>query len=292
MRPVSKAYDLLSAYKQLPLHLKEQPKAVHNLRLQDSSLRSRSQRPYRIAPLLQRVLWTCTLCVDRTMTISPRSLRYSCRGHRQHSACPDGFAVLLSDKKQPFSTRAGTLGVVLDSSDPWFDVIKVSSKPTLAAALSEALEKILCAGEVCPRELPSLFGWLQCSKSQLLRRTGKLALPDVRSLHASRQPKVKLDGSQVRAFIILRARLLAGRPREISAVPASKPRWCLLSRPASLRDRLSMPRLGVLIVPGSPMIVRTLGAVVSSSVVSCWAGGRKHVIGQTELYAVVLARIL
>ena len=172
------------------------------------------------------------------------------------------------------------------------DVIKVSSKPKRATALSEALEKILCAGELCPRELPSLFGRLQCSKFQLLGRTGMLALADVRSLQANRQPKVKLDGSQVRAFTILRARLLAGRPQEISAVPASKPRWCLLTGPASPRDRLSMPRLGVLIVPGSPMIVRTLGAVVSSSVVSSWAGDRKRVIGQTELYAVVLARIL
>ena len=175
----------------------------------------------RTALLLQRILWDlhvlCGSYYDDFPTVS-QSFLAGGTDNAVH-ALMELLGFLLSDKEQPFSTRSETLGVVLDSSDPGFRVVRVCNKPFRAASLAEALEKILQSGEVCPRELPTLVGRLQFSESQLLGRTGRLALADIRWLSSLKQHKVKLDESQVQAFTVLRARLLVGRPREISAVP-------------------------------------------------------------------------
>ena len=309
VRPVSKAYDLRSAYKQLPLRpAGEQRRAV--LLVKDPSTGRAAgfickTLPFgaeasvlqfnRLALLLQRILWDLHVLCGSYYDDFPTVTQAFLAGGTDNAvhATMDLLGFLLSDKEQPFGTHSETLGVVLDSSDPGFRVVKVRNKPSHAASLAEALEKILQSGEVCPRELPTLVGRLQFSESQLLGRTGRLALADIRLLSNARQHKVKLDPSQVQAFTVLRARLLAGRSREISAVPSNPPVLVFTDGACEPCGQSFHATIGcVLIVPGSPRCVRTFGGVVPTDVVDKWASGRRHVIGQTELYAVVIARIL
>ena len=129
---------------------------------------------------------------------------------------PDARILDVRQREAPFSSRTETLGVVLDSSDPEFRVIKVVNEGDRAASLADALAKILVARAVRPRDLPSLLGRPQFSESQLLGRTGRVVLADIRSLEHVRKYIVALDESQ------LAQRFLAGRPERASLTPRSQ----------------------------------------------------------------------
>ena len=203
----------------------------------------------------------------------------------------DLFDFQLSEKEKPFSCAAETLGVVLDTSDPSMASIFIANKPERAAMLEQSLGRILASGRLETKELPSLLGKLRFADAQLLGRTGRLALPDLRTL-SDRTGSVEVTESQANALAVLRARLLASRPRAIATSPPSSPVVIFTDgacEPSG--DSFETGVGGVIFIPRTKE-VRVFGCWVPPKLVAQWGEGRKHVIGQVELYAVVLARTL
>ena len=307
LRPLTKTYDLRAAYKQLPLHPGEKPKAVLILKNPTDDRvyafpcntlpfgSSASVMHFnRVSLLLQRILWEVGVVAacyyDDYPTMAPAMLSGG-TDNAVHSVMDLLGFTLSRDKEQPFSSASEMLGVVLDTSDPSFGHVCVSNKQERAAAMCETLAGVLRDRKVLVREVPSLLGRLQFLESQMLGRTGRLAISDLRNLERAAAFSVELSQSQFDAVALLRARLLKGVPRQLSASPASAPVLVFTDGacdPCGSSFHAAVG--GVLIAPGSKP--RVFGAKVPEALIQRWARGRKHIIGQVELYAVVLARVL
>ena len=155
-------------------------------------------------------------------------------------------------------------------------------------------EKIIASRKVEVRTLLALFGRLQFAEAQILGRTGRLAIADVRRLEHSRCEYVDLEEDQLRAFKVLRARLIKGAPRSLLASPGEPPVLVFTDgacEPAPDGKHLATVG-GVIIVRGAAPQVRAFGCKVPDRLVDRWAAQKRHLIGQTELYAAVLARFM
>ena len=93
---------------------------------------------------------------------------------------------------------------------------------TTLLKLNLALRDILESGMVIPNQL-SVLGKLQYADSHLRGRAGKLALADLRELGHTAPTAVRLGGTQVKAFEILRERLCGGKPKSFIADYMQKP---------------------------------------------------------------------
>ena len=93
---------------------------------------------------------------------------------------------MATPKERPFDNVTQMLGVVVDTADPSLSCVKLGNKPERASALSDALGEIIASRKVEVRTLPALFGKLQFAEAQILGRTGRLAIADVRRLEHSR----------------------------------------------------------------------------------------------------------
>ncbi|CAE6914886.1 PARP6, partial [Symbiodinium sp. CCMP2456] len=229
VRPLSKTYDLKSAYKQMPLHPDERRKAIIILK-NPSTLQVEAfvcnTLPFgstasvlhfnRVALLLQRVMWELCLIsacyYDDFPTAMPAML-----GEGSDNIVHTVMQLLGYDmsveKETPYSTSSEMLGVVLDTSDPALECVHLRNKTEKAEAMSQSLGKIMEAGVVSTRDLPSMLGRLQFLESQLFGRAGKLALADLRQVEKSSHETVTLDSTHLDALKLLRARLLASKPR-------------------------------------------------------------------------------
>ena len=208
------------------------------------------------------------------------------------------FGVTVAeDKEVAFDQVAELLGVSLDLSDPSLSSVKVANKAGRARELAVALEGILQAGVVRPRELPSLFGRLQFSEAQILGRAGRLAIADIRHLEKSQSSEVRLDVSSRESFQILLQRLVHSRPRCVSCSALERPVLVFTDgafEPSGVDAVRSIASVGaVMFCPTVDAYhVRSFGCVLPGGLLQDWAsGGKKHLIGETEMYAVVLSRI-
>jgi len=306
LRPMSKTYDLRAAYKQLPLHPEERPKAVILLRPPGGKAikaficntlpfgASASVLQFnRVALFLQRLLWELRVAVTCYYDDYPAMAPSFLSGGTDNAvhALMDLLGFSLSEKEKPFALSSETLGVVLDTSDASMEKIFVANKPERASMLADSLGRILERRQIDAKELPSLLGKLRFADAQILGRTGRLALADLRHF-GERTGVFDLTGSQLNALTILRARLIASRPRAIATCPASHPVLVFTDGACDPDgDSFDTGVGGVLFVPGTGEI-RTFGCKVPDKLVNSWAEGRKHIIGQVELFAVVLARTL
>ena len=165
------------------------------------------------------------------------------------------------------------------------------TNPTGPKSLATALCDIMASGKSSVTEMPATLGRLQFAEAQILGRTGKLALADLRS-YETRAGTVTLDDHQIDALSVLRHRLMHAPPRSILASPAESPILVFTDgacEPSASGFTATVG--GVLLMP-SAGVKLVFGCHVPSTLVAQWAEGRKHVIGQIELYAVVLARVL
>ncbi|CAE7252934.1 SLC24A2 [Symbiodinium sp. CCMP2592] len=289
-KPQTKAYDLKSAYKQLPLRPSEQAKAVLVLKKPGGSA---CGFVCKTLPLLWELLVLTSCYFDDYPAAAPTLLSQS-TDHVVHSLMDLLQFQMAKPKEKPFATVTEMLGVLVDTSDDSLASVKIGNKPDRAAALSEALGSIISSGRVEVRTLPTLFGRLQFAKAQILGRTGRLGVADVRKLEHSKSEFVDLRDDQLQAFKVLRARLLRGAPRSLSSSPGEPP--VLVFTDGACEPTASGGHLatvgGVLIVRGRHPQVRTFGCKVNDDLVSKWSSEKRHLIGQTELFAVVLARSL
>ena len=239
LAPLSKTFDLKSAYKQFAIDPDERHKAVILLRkpgtadayafIAKTLLFGASASVYhfnRVARLLQAAMVSMRVLVpnyyDDYPCVSPAMLSKST------DSVVHGFLALLGvsrseDKEVPFGTRSELLGVVLDSSDSSRRKILVKNKDSRTEEIAMSLKIVLERGEVKPRDMPSLFGRLQFSESQVMGIRGRLALSDLRDIECASQPVVRLSIFQRRALELLLHRLAFGKPRAVLTSPSEMP---------------------------------------------------------------------
>ena len=299
VKPLSKTYDLKSAYKQMALHPSERKKAFIILR----EPASREVKAFvcntlpfgssasvlhfnRVSLLLQRIMWDLCLIsacyYDDFPSVMPAMLSEGSDKivHTVMQLLGDDMAV---DKETPFSSASEMLGVVLDSSDS--SAVCLRNRPDKSEAMCDALGKIVQARFISSRELPSMLGRLQFLESQLFGRMGKLALADLRQVERSSLATVHLDDTHLDALKLLRSRLLQG------VSTAARPVLLFTDGACEPAGGTFVTTIGgVLIVPGQ--LPRVFGSHVPGRLVNEWSERGKHVIGQTELYAVLIARTL
>ncbi|CAE7322053.1 unnamed protein product [Symbiodinium sp. CCMP2592] len=198
-----------------------------------------------------------------------------------------------SDKDLPFSPTADVLGVRLDATDMEGGVLRVKNKPERSKEIASSIDKILADGCIDPKQIPSLFGRIQFSESQLMGRQGRLALAQIRWLSSARHRHV-LSSLDATVFRSLRERMLEGRPREIQVLPIGGQTLVFTDGACDkLGDKFSCSIGGVMyrVLPTGFRETRAFGCYLDESVVEQWAGlGKRHLIGPTELFAVVAAR--
>ena len=309
IRPVTTTFDLKSAYKQLPLSPTEQCKAIVTIKHPGQSEPTGyvcNTLPFgacgsvlhfnRVSALLRRVMLEMdilsSLYYDDYPVVSPAYLGKNTEASFTSVMRLLGFRI-ADDKDKPFSVRSETLGVIVDTSDANLERVLVSNKPSRAQSISQAIEQILQERRAVPRELPSLFGRLQFAEAQILGRMGRLALHDLRNLERSPAAQVNLTSQHLEALMLLKERVLCGAPRTVSATQASKP--IVVFTDGCFEPGSDVPAGvgGVMFCPTSigSVQVRAFGAVVPALLLDTWhAKGKRHLIGQVEMYAVLLAR--
>ena len=193
-----------------------------------------------------------------------------------------GFRIAV-DKDKPFSVRSETLGVIVDTSDANLERVFVSNKPSRSQSTSQAM----------PRELPSLFGRLQFAEAQILGRMGRLALHDLRNLVRSPAAQVSLTSRHLEALMLLKDRVRCGAPRTVSATQTSKPIVVFTDGCFEPGSDVSAGVGGVMFCPTSigSLQVKAFGVGVPSMLLDTWySKGKRHLIDQVEMYAVLCAR--
>ena len=196
-----------------------------------------------------------------------------------------GFLALLGvsrseDKEAPFGTRSELLGIVLDSSDSSRRKVLVKNKDSRTEEIAKSLKIVLERGEVKPRDMPSLFGRLQFSESQVMGIRGRLALSDLRDMERASQPSVRLSIFQRRALELLLHRLAFGKPRAVLTSPSEMPALIFTDgscEPAGKGFSLGIG--GVMIDRAASVKVRMFGGRVPDRVAAPWLERFKRVIG-------------
>ena len=122
--------------------------------------------------------------------------------------------------------------------------------------------------------------------------SGKLATSDIRAVGLNAKNKVDLDEDTIQALMSLRRRFTDNRPRVLSLDARGKPVIVYTDGSFEVQDGKELARIGgVLIKEGSD--VRVFGCHVPEALLQFWHDyGKEHLIGQVELFAVVIARIL
>ena len=146
-------------------------------------------------------------------------------------------------------------------------------------------------------QISSHFGRLQFAESQILGRAGGLALKTLRRLETMSCRRVNLDAEQKLMFSFLRRRLNHAKPRSITTTFGCPPVLVFTDGAYEPSDQdgdlVGKASIGgvIFVREGSYVTCRACGCVLPARVVEMWAKpGKKHLKGQTELYAVVLAR--
>ena len=312
--PKLKALDLKSAYKQLPLSPSEVSKAVICLKCpSDNEVYGFPclTLPFgavasvlhfnRFARYLQRVFWHLGIISSNYFDDYPvLEMSQLCSNTDSTMKAVVGLlGIRISeDKDQGFNGVAEMLGVKVDLTSDDFSEIRVANKQDRVDEIGSAISKIVAEGQVCVRELPSLFGRLQFSEAQILGRCGRLALADLRSLERINAPTVQLGDDQKAIFLMLKRRLENDKPRTIFTCPSD-------GTTLVFTDGAYEPGLdgapGVGSIGGvlfhwsscSGWSCRAFGCILPSDLISRWSkGGKRHLIGQVEMSAVVVARVL
>ena len=206
---------------------------------------------------------------------------------------------IAEDKGEDFAGATGLLGVTLDLTDECMNEVRVCNKLERKKDLSKALEEIIRSRNINPMMIPSLFGRLQFAESQILGRAGGLALKFLRKLENCTVKSVALQDEQVQMFSFLMKRLNHGKPRCITTSCETLPTLVFTDgayEPGDDADGLvGKASIGGVIYyhDGFRHHCRAFGCILPRSLVEQWAKtGKRHLIGQTELYAVVISRLV
>lgn len=314
-RPMIKTLDLKSAYKQLALNELESRKSVICLKCPDDGQVygfACKTLPFgavasvlhfnRFARFLRAVFLECGVVAcnyfDDYPIVELSNLTSNTSGTLRAIAKFLGVQV-AEDKDVDFSMTTDLLGVTVDLSDELLDEVRVCNKLERKKDLSKALGEIIHSRRINPMQIPSLFGRLQFAESQILGRAGGLALKFLRKLENMNVRSVELEDEQVQMFSFLQKRLNHSKPRCITTSSETLPTLVFTDgayEPGGDSEGLvGTASIGGVIYyhDGLQYHCRAFGCILPRSLVEKWAKtGKRHLIGQTELYAVVIARLV
>ena len=298
------AFDLESAYKQLPLHPQDRDCSVVTLKhpvKNEPAFFLMNTLPFgsvasvlhfnRVARLLWRIglelhlIWfnyfddypCATFVEQKTSTMGAVRTLFDVLGFK--------FA---EDKLSPFDRRAEMLGVEVDLKHLPADKIVVDNKASRKEELETVIKQILSKGYLVPSSIPSLLGRLQFADLQLMGRTGKLAMADIREMMTLSDKEVSLQPEVIAALEVLHSRMSCGKPRTLYI---GKPAPFVVFTDGAFEPNsdgtFSATVGGVLIPRGGT--VRVFGCKVNPNVVDKWLQVLVHPIGLIELYAIGVA---
>ena len=197
-------------------------------------------------------------------------------------------------KLEPFKSEAEILGVVVDCSRCHLGDIQYRMKESRRTEILSELRRICEDRSVIPAALPSSLGRIQFAEGQLQGRAGKLAMADIRELGTKNKKHVPLEGDQLRAFSILKARFEKNAERCIQVSSPGSPAIVFTDGSFEPDEDGMMDETGiggVLICDGK--LPQVFGCKVPTALLDRWrAAGKEHLIGQVELYGVLVARSL
>ena len=302
--------DLKDAYKQLGIHESDRNKAVVTLR----SDRHKGVDCYTMNCLpfgasssvhnfnrVARLLWAIGVAelmipwvnyFDDYPMVSPGAIATSTLSAAKSMLHLLGFKYAAHKLEQP-KAKSEVLGVVVDCEDVLgAGVLRLSMKENRRHEILECLETILHEKELVPFNLPSVLGRVQFADGQLAGRTGRLAMADVREIGLTSKSKVALDDGTLEAFAMLKRRFEQNAPKCIRLKGDATPVLLFTDgsfEPSADGDKAMIG--GVLIIDDFPC--RVFGNHVPSDLLKRWHdAGKEHLIGQVEMYAIVIARYL
>ncbi|CAE7406578.1 unnamed protein product [Symbiodinium sp. CCMP2592] len=280
-RPKLKTVDLKAAYKQLPLHPNDQRVNAFN----------------RVARLLQRIMQEALVMnfnyFDDYPLLEMSCLTNSCDKIVHSILSLLGFDY-ASEKENEFDVKADLLGVTVDLGDENLTEVRVANRESKCAEVAAAVGEVLSRGSLRSAEVASLFGRIQFMEGQLLGRMGRLALSELRSLGLS-SGFLKLGAVERRSFENLRDRMLAGPPRAICTRPPGHNVLVFTEGACEPEGDSMRCSIGwVMYVESSgKWTTRYFSCSLPDELIRRWgAGGKKHLIGPVELFAVVTARVV
>ena len=104
------------------------------------------------------------------------------------------------EKWQDFSTRAAMLGVEVDLSDVASVGVRIRNKEGRAGQVVSTVEELLRKESMPARELLSVMGRIQFADAQVMGRTGRLALAEIRRWSRNHVDRVTVGRELMEAF--------------------------------------------------------------------------------------------
>ena len=200
------------------------------------------------------------------------------------------FCIKFSEAKPaPFGGEAEILGVVVDSGNCHMGEIRYRMKESRRDDILAELQQICSTRAVVPATLPSSLGRIQFAEGQLHDRAGKLAMADIREIGLNNKQKVSIEGLQLKAFALVKARFETNRERCLQVSSPGKP--VIIFTDGSFEpDKTScFEDTGV----GGVMLRPGHWVQGPADLLRRWHdAGKQHLIGQIELYGVLLAKFL
>ena len=307
-RVLVKMVDLKSAYKQLALHPDDRRFSVISLKdpaddepkgflcrvLPFGSIASVGHFN-RVARLVQRIFHEMKLLAANYFDDYPllEVAELSQNADRCAKAVLDLFGFTWAkDKDEAFSPCTDLLGVRLATSTSGPASVTLSNKPSRVADLRSAIDRVVSDGFLKPREAASVFGRLQFAETQLLGRAGRLAMADIRWIERAHHD-VKLDDLDKDVFRMLASRVASGKPRVLTASTSAARALVFTDGACEGEEGNQQLTIGGVLYfwTGRVCLTRWFSGFVPSGLASEWrAAGKRHLIGPTELYAVIVAR--
>eukprot|EP00435_Cladocopium_sp_Y103_P058987 s612_g21.t1 len=188
---------------------------------------------------------------------------------------------------------AEVLGVNVDCSKVHtLGELRYVMKESRRLEILECLENILKEKALIPFHLPSILGRVRFADGQLTGRAGKLAMADIREIGLVSKERVMLEPDTLNAIEFLKMRFMDNTPRTMSLKCDDRPVLLYTDgsfEPSDGGDKAMIG--GVLICDDLPC--KVFGNHVPTELLDRWhAAGKEHLIGQIEMYAVVVARLL
>ena len=196
-----------------------------------------------------------------------------------------GFAY-SKDKLKDFSEQVQVLGVVADVAQVNTLGVRVSNKPSRIKEVSGMIQAVIGNGKLSFTESSKLLGRIQYADSQIMGRTGRLAMCAIRESVKRHENMSTLSSEALQSFRVLLDRLSNGVPRIVPCNDCLPP-VLVFTDGASEGDLHTVG--GVLFDPELDR-PEFFSGVLPQALVEDWQESMKHVIGPVELYAVVLAR--
>ena len=192
-------------------------------------------------------------------------------------------------KAAPFASDMTTLGCVLKLADATHGRVQVANKPERAEKVERQFGQVEKEGILRPAHAASLAGMLQFADAQVFGKAGAVGLRLMRELARGATPAT--DKKVKACFTFWRQYFQEAVPRQVLATTDDAPLLLFTDGSAEGKDHANVGLGAVLVDRAAQPPLRFISARAAPGVVAAWQeGGQKQIIGQAELFPLLLAR--